>query len=117
MVIGRLTVEFAAHHRNLKRRKVALHEVLAVVAGVSSSSIVEEDLSLQAIPGEHRLLDVDEEAHEVLLVGGFGQPHHAAILEAGADCSEHCGSHLPVVLRVQHWILLSGPALSLHLHG
>ena len=63
-----LTVELAAHHRDLERLEVSIEEGLAVAAGVGSGAVVEEDLSLGAVPGQHGLLDVHQEGHEVLLV-------------------------------------------------
>ena len=68
-----LTVELAAHHRDLERLEVALHEGLTVVASMGPGSIVAEYLDIGSVPGQYCLLDVDQEAHEVLFVGRFGK--------------------------------------------
>ena len=75
-----LTVELAAHHRDLERLEVALHEGLTVVASMGPGSIVAEYLDIGSVPGQYCLLDVDQEAHEVLFVGGFCKPHDTELI-------------------------------------
>ena len=63
-----LTVKLAAHHGDLQRLEVALHKGLTIVTGVSPRAIEEKYLGLCSVPGQDGRLDVDQEAHEVLLV-------------------------------------------------
>ena len=75
-----LTVELTAHHGDLQRLEVALHKGLTIVTGVSPRAIEEKHLGLCSVPGQDGRLDVDQEAHEVLLVRWLGKSHDAAVL-------------------------------------
>ena len=79
-------------------------------------AVIYDDLLLGAVPGKNRLLDVVEERHEVLLVGGGRQLHHTAILKTLANRADHCDSHLASITNVEHRLLLLRPALRFHLH-
>ena len=54
-----LTIELAAHHRDLERNEIIANEVLCVIACMRFRPIVENDLQLRTKFGEHRLLDRD----------------------------------------------------------
>ena len=108
-----LTVEFAAIGWNLERCEVVSHEFLAITAGVGSGAVIYEDLCLRAIPGQHSLLHVEEERHEVLLIGRRGKLHHPLVLEARTDRSDHRYSHLLRISYVQLRLVLLCPALCL----
>ena len=112
-----LTVELTAVWWDLQRREVVAHEGLAVSACVGPGSIVHNDLLLRAVPGQDGLLDVVEKRHEVVLVGGWSQLHHSAVLEASTNRSDHCYSHLPGISHVKQRLTLLAPALRLRLHG
>ena len=92
-----------------------MHELLAISARVSSSPIIDDYLLLLAILGKQRLLETDEEGHEVLLVGRRSQLHHSAVLQTLADRTEDSHPHLSSVLHMEHWLVLLGPAFRLHL--
>ena len=62
------TIELTAHHRDLEALELVQHEGLTVVASVRAGSIEEKNLHLRAVFRKDRRLDVDQEAHEVLLV-------------------------------------------------
>ena len=112
-----LTVKFTAVGRDLQWCEVATHELLAVSARVGPRTIVDDDLLLGAIPGQDGLLHVVEERHEVLLVRGWSQLHHTAVLEARAYRSDHGDSHLSRISHVKQRLALLAPALRLRLHG
>ena len=76
----RLTVELTGVGWDLQWSEVASHELLAVPACMGACTIVHDDLLLRAVPGQDGLLDVVEERHEVVLVGGWSQLHHSAVL-------------------------------------
>ena len=111
-----LTVELARVGRDLQRDEVPMHEVLAILACVSSSSIVHDDLLLSTVSRQHGLLQVVEERHEVLLVRRASQLHEAPLLQASANRSNHSHPHLPSIANVELRVVLLRPALLLALH-
>ena len=63
-----LTVELAAHHGDLERFEVVFHELLTIATSVRLGTIIAQNLDIGAVLGQYRRLDVDQEAHKVLLV-------------------------------------------------
>ena len=76
---------------------------------MSFGAVEENDLFLVTIFGQNCLLEINQELHELSLVGGSGQVHHSAILETLADTPNNCTPHLPVVLLVEHGVVSSAP--------